>query len=75
MCAPTPSVWPCTAAHTLGPGCARRQGLEKRLCLDHRGLAGKDLVHEDALHLLIPICTAILEHHEGIIGIGRPAHR
>lgn len=73
--APTPLGWSSTAAHVLGLFCSRCQYLEKRLRLDHRRLAGKNLLHEDAVDFLIPVCTAILEHDELIVSIGRPAHR
>jgi hypothetical protein len=53
----------------LGLFCFRCQGLEKRLRLDDRRLAGKDLLHEDAVDFLIRVCTAILKHDERIVGI------
>ncbi len=55
--APPPLVWPCTAAPVLGLFCFRCQGLEKRLRLDDRRLAGKDLLHEDAVDFLIRVGT------------------
>jgi hypothetical protein len=50
------------------------QGLEKLLRLDHRDLAGKDLVHKHAMHFLVRVRAAILEHQDLIVRIGRPPH-
>ena len=73
--APPPLVWSCTAALVLGLFCSRGQGLEKRLRLDDRRLARKDLLHEDAVDFLVCVCTAILKYDERIVSISGPPHR